>query len=1116
MAPTRRLSAIMFTDMVGSSRAAHTNESAALELLHEQQRLLRPVFAAHQGKEIKSLGDGFLVEFGSALRAAECAVDIQKRLCERNARAGVAPILLRVGVHLGDVEEADGDIFGDAVNIASRIEPLAETSGICISGPVFDQVGNKIPYRCTQLDHAFLKNIDTPIPVYSVDLPWVAPPASRLTPWTDRESELRTIDGIVADAASGHAQVVAFSGEAGIGKTRLADEGIRKAEGKGFRSLRGRGHQDEQPVPYSLWVQVVRNFLRDVPAPLLYKVSTGCGTELPKLAPELEERLGPPANVSLRPSANADKTDHPSDDAPASSRSSEDNSEAARLRFFEGIARFFLNLSRELPVLILLDDLQWADPGSLRLLNYLPEPLREQRLLIFLTYRDSVEEEPPLMTEVLRDLAKSHALVRVPVKRMEGGPARQLVGAILGTPDPPPEVVGFVGKKTGGNPLFAEELLRSMTEEQQLVRRGEDWDSSTIENVGVPSTMRDLILKRVARAGEPAAALLSIGSVLGQEFDFELLQQVGETAPGPLLEHLEALLRARLVREREISPGRSVYVFADDQTREVLYGELSMVRRRRYHLQAAQILEARLGAKAGERAGELALHYQRGNDPAKAIEWTVAAAKNSAKLYAREQTVSYLRIALTLLDVAPSDRVRAEVLEQLGAQLEILGQYEESTRSRAEAASLYQSLGDRRRAGAMELLVATHARFTLLGEFSVDAVKLDRARALLESVDPSPELVQLYIEYANYLQAARRLDEYRAMLTRALEVAKVVGDPSLTAAVHLEFIMSLPVEARAEAMREMDQVLQLTLSLDREIAQRSEFTGAVLTIGGRGDISAGEEAVQRIREHALKVNATDLAEAVVGGLGAFTTMMMGDLDESLRRAEHHTKYIRTRGQPQTAHNLLHYAYPATIWGKFGDAERYLDQSRTILASEEAAFQDGWYLLFRGLLELRRGNPQEGEALVLKALELDHVAGLRAYMVFRTFWYLSTLIDCALRQHALDRADSYLAELERIAAKVDEIPARAFLRRGQGLRAWEAGELSRAAVLLRDSRDLWRKSSWALQLGQTGLELAEVEAKLGHAQPSAEALDEAIKILGRMRAQPELDRALSLRAGRTAN
>ncbi|MGP8075307.1 MAG: AAA family ATPase [Thermoplasmata archaeon] len=1085
MSATRRLAAIMFTDMVGSTTAAQANEAAALELLHEQQGLVRPIFAHHQGKEIKSMGDGFLVEFDSALRGAECAVEIQRQLWERNARPGVSPILLRVGFHLGDVEELDGDIFGDAVNIASRIEPLADSSGICISGPVFDQVRNKIPYPCTQLEHAFLKNVDTPIPVYSVDLPWVVPPAARVTPWTDRESELRTLDAIVADAAAGRGQVVAFSGEPGIGKTRLADEAIRKAEAKGFRTLRGRGHQDEQPVPYSLWVQAVRGFLREVPATLLYKVSTGSGAALVKLAPEVAERLGPIP---------------PAED---------DSSEVARLRFFEGIAQFFVNLSHETPVVILLDDLQWADPGSLRLLTYLAEPVRGRPMLLFLTFRDTVEDETPLLRTVIQDLTHAHALVRVSVKRMEGGPARQLVGAILGTRDPPPELVGLVGQKTGGNPLFVEELLRSMTEEDQLVRRGGNWDSSGIGNVGVPSTMRDVILKRLARAGEQSQSLLSVGSVLGQEFDFELLQQISGVEAEPLLTQIEALLRARLLREREVSPGRSVYLFADDQTREVLYQELSLVRRQRYHLKAAQLIEGRLAHQPDVSAGELALHYQRGNDPRKALEWTLVAAKNSVKLYAREQAISYFRSALETLKVAPDERVQAEVLEQLSNELEILGQYEESTRRRTEASGLYEKLGDHRRAGAMLRLAATHARWTLLGEFDVDEAQLEHARALLESVEPCPELVQLYLNYSSFLEAAGRYDEVRPILTRAVEVAEALGDATLRAAVRLELLATLPVSSRSEALREIDQVVELARSLGPEIAQRADVAQIIFILGDRGDLREGEEAVQRAAERARTINAPDFAEGVVGSLGAFTTMLMGDLDESLRRAQRHTKYFEARGQPQTAHNLLHYAYPAIIRGEFADGERYLDAAKAILASEKAVLQDGWYLMFRGLLELRRGNAVEGEALVLKALELDHVQGIRALLVFRTIWYLSTLIDCAVQQHAPDRADNYLAELEGLVAQVNNDPARAFLTRGHGVRALEAGDFARAFDLLRESHELWRKTQWRHQLGQTCLELAEAEIGLGHAERVGPMLDEAIEVLSSMPAQPELARALAL-------
>jgi adenylate cyclase len=175
VASTRRLAAIMFTDMVGSTASARLDETSALERQDEQARLVRPLFASHQGREIKSMGDGFLAEFDSALHAVQSAIDIQQHLHERNSQRGVAPIHLRIGIHLGDVEQRETDIFGDAVNLASRIEPLASPGGVCISGEVYSQVRNKIPNKFRKLPPVPLKGIDTPIDVYAVELPWNGP-----------------------------------------------------------------------------------------------------------------------------------------------------------------------------------------------------------------------------------------------------------------------------------------------------------------------------------------------------------------------------------------------------------------------------------------------------------------------------------------------------------------------------------------------------------------------------------------------------------------------------------------------------------------------------------------------------------------------------------------------------------------------------------------------------------------------------------------------------------------------------------------------------------------------------------------------------------------------------
>src|SRR5215467_4604235 len=162
----------MFTDIVGFTSLAQNNESTALRDLRLHNRILRPILRRHRGKEVKTMGDAFLVEFGSALDATKCAIEMQRALHKHNAKAD-RKLLVRIGIHAGDVIHRRGDVLGDAVNIASRIEPLARGGEICISEQVFDQVRNKSPYPLERLESQNLKNVAFPIDVYRVKLPWL-------------------------------------------------------------------------------------------------------------------------------------------------------------------------------------------------------------------------------------------------------------------------------------------------------------------------------------------------------------------------------------------------------------------------------------------------------------------------------------------------------------------------------------------------------------------------------------------------------------------------------------------------------------------------------------------------------------------------------------------------------------------------------------------------------------------------------------------------------------------------------------------------------------------------------------------------------------------------------
>lgn len=167
----RKLAAIMFTDVVGYTALAQENESGTIRLLEEHQRLIRPIFVSHGGREVKTIGDAFLVEFPSALDALLCSIAIQQLMHDRKVARGDT-FSIRIGVHVGDVMVRGDDIVGDAVNIASRIEPLALAGGVCISGEVYSQVRNKSDIQFISMGEQALKHVNTPVSVYKAVMPW--------------------------------------------------------------------------------------------------------------------------------------------------------------------------------------------------------------------------------------------------------------------------------------------------------------------------------------------------------------------------------------------------------------------------------------------------------------------------------------------------------------------------------------------------------------------------------------------------------------------------------------------------------------------------------------------------------------------------------------------------------------------------------------------------------------------------------------------------------------------------------------------------------------------------------------------------------------------------------
>lgn len=167
----RRLAAVMFTDIVGYTALTQKDETLALEIVEEHRAMLRPLFRKHNGKEIKTMGDGFIVEFQSALEAVECSLSVQTGVSDFNSNhSSEKRFQLRIGIHLGDVIHKNNDVYGDAVNIASRVMPLCVPGSVCVTEQVYSQVKNKIDKPFVSVGKKKLKNVETPVKAYALKM----------------------------------------------------------------------------------------------------------------------------------------------------------------------------------------------------------------------------------------------------------------------------------------------------------------------------------------------------------------------------------------------------------------------------------------------------------------------------------------------------------------------------------------------------------------------------------------------------------------------------------------------------------------------------------------------------------------------------------------------------------------------------------------------------------------------------------------------------------------------------------------------------------------------------------------------------------------------------------
>jgi tetratricopeptide (TPR) repeat protein len=879
---------VMFTDMVASTELrTRLGDAAADEVMREHDALLDSAVVAAAGAVVKHLGDGVLAVFHSASAAVEAAVLLQRRAVRLRRRDPQRGFALRVGISAGDVQLSDDDVSGSPVVEASRLCDQAGADEILLSDVVRVLVGSRrgcpLEERPT-LDpafpgaHALQWHLERELADHGVVLP--APLVrARVHDYVGHHEVRRLLRDRLELARGGVGGAALLAGEPGIGKTRTCAELATRAADLGVLVLYGRC--DEMlGAPYQPFVEALDGYARQSAAPRLGRLSR----ELSRLVPELPELV--PGTGS--PLASDPRTEE--------------------YRLHDAVAAWVVDCAQEHGLLLVLDDLHWADATTLALLLHVVRAveLAGAPVLVLGAYRDTEARAAARLDAVLADLRRLPGSVRVPLGGLAEPDVHALVAARAGhaLDDEQAALASRVWSECEGNPLFVHELLRHMLETGQIREVGGRWH--LVADVEVPESVREVVARRLEVLPPGGTEVLRTAAVLGRTFTLGLLSLVAARPEDEVLAALETAVHARLVQET----GPATFKFSHALVRTTLYDGQSLTTRSRTHRRVVEAL--RPGADVALLAHHALRSGPQGPEVLEAAQWAVAAGENALAARALADAEQRLRAALGFLrDVPDGAALTARALVALGEAQRDQGDagFRETL---AEGFALADSAGDT--SLVVRAALADDRGTTLVA--APDPERVSRVERALELVGPDPgeartlllaRLVgevtfagdpvrrrRLALEAETTAQrladprtaarvlvrtgmAAHMLGGGRAALARAernCRLADQVGDPALRVTALSWLSASQVVEGRLEQAEETSALLQ---EVAAEASPSMRWFARMLQVrflAVRGEFAAAQKENDACLDLALELREPD-AEAVWGALAATIALNAG-------------------------------------------------------------------------------------------------------------------------------------------------------------------------------------------------------------------------------------------------
>jgi class 3 adenylate cyclase/tetratricopeptide (TPR) repeat protein len=884
--------AVLFTDMVGSTALSSSLAAdAADELRRAHFSILRQAVTEAGGTEVKNLGDGLMVVFATASAALSCAVAMQQGI-ERDNRGRERSVGLRVGLSVGEASLEEGDYFGDPVIEAARLCATCEGGQILAADVVRAIAGRRSRHACSPVGPLVLKGLPDPIETCEVRWEPLGAAATHAVPLpgrlavrprvgvVGREAETAMmLDAFKRVAGGEDREVVLVSGEAGLGKTTLVAETARAAFDSGACVLFGHCEED-LATPYQLFAEALGHYVTHATEDQLVAHGDAHGSDLVGLVPALASRLpGLPASKAT-------------------------DADTERYLLFAAALGLLVMVSEHQPVVLVLDDLQWADKASLQLLCHVIVAEQPMRLLVLGVYRDSELSRSHPLVETLAALHRRDGVSRLELTGLDDLGVISLMEAAAGhtLDDAAVSLAHALYRETDGNPFFVSEVLRHLSETGVLYQdtTGRWVAQNTLEQLVLPDSVRVVIGARVGRLGQDAERVLSVAAVIGRDFDLDVLARATSTSEDDLLDILEAASAVTLVREIADTPGH--YNFAHALIQHTLYEDLGLTRRARAHRQVAEALEELCGDRPGSRIGELARHWFNATQPIdldKAISYSRQAGDAALLALAPGDALRYYAQALGLF-------AHAEAPDPiLGLDLAIgLGIAQRQTGDPTFRDTLLDAAHRAVELGETDRLVAAalaNDRGWHSAVGTVDAEKVEVLEMALEHLSADQrERALVLATLCSELTWGSPLDRRQALADEALAIADASGDDATIVRVlnHIAYPLGVP------------QLLEQSLRRTSEAMDRAERIGdpalrfwAALWREFVAHCAADIDEADRCIEIANSL-AEQLNDSNVHWVNSFTrtvrAQISGDIDQAEQLAEEAFRIGTEGNEPDTA------------------------------------------------------------------------------------------------------------------------------------------------------------------------------------------------------------------------